>query len=526
MKKNILILLMLVPVLGFISGCKKSSFDSKYNDPEKSTSGTIDGFYTGLFNNRRIIPEYWHLWTFASSQMGIYTQTVGWVSDLKMYEQGVSFAQDRWDDFYAAPGGGRNYTAPVSSYREIQRLYDELETDADKAGYLLFMETARIFVYDQATQQVDLWGDVPFSKAGALNAEGILKLPEYDIAKTVYDSALFHVKRISNYLATVQPQQFYLNKLAKQDILYKGDLLKWRRYANSLLLRLAMRISYTDENTARTLVTEILSNPTLYPLIDANENNAEIVTGGTNMVVDLVAAFNEGHDLAPGYMVDSLLEPSGDPRLRLLYTRNKNGVYEGVATSWTSTQQTNAIGANLISRLDSVTFVNNKAFPGIIFTAAEVSFLKAEAFQRWGGIGGGTAKNAYETGIQQSIANFFKIHNLNPLGVHETAPTQQEYVLLLANPKVAYGVDAEDNLNKIGLQKWVNFHIMQNTQAWAEIRRSGYPKLNFPIDAGSSVAPSPANRLLYPPSERTLNTENYSKVEPLDKPYNKIFWMR
>ncbi|WP_217604101.1 SusD/RagB family nutrient-binding outer membrane lipoprotein [Chitinophaga sp. GbtcB8] len=527
MKKNILGIIMLAPVLGFIGACKKSTIDSKYLDPEKTTNGSIDAFYTGMFKNRRVIPDYWGLWTFNGVQMGVYTQTLGVVTANKMYEQPESYAQDRWDDFYSAPGSDNNWTAPISSYREIEKAYDALSTDADKSGYLLFTKTAQIFLYDQACQQVDLWGDVPFTEAGGLNATGTLKLGAFDDGRAVYDSAITNLKIISNWLANAQPEQFYLNKLAKQDILFKGDLLKWRRYCNSLLLRLAMRKSAVDEANSKALVQEIMGNPTLYPMIDAYTDNAEIVTSGTNLTIDLTNSFNDGHQYAPGYMVDSLLKPTGDPRLRVLYTKNTAGQYHGMIPTMTAAQQQAEIGSRLISLIDSTTFVKNTKFPGIIFTSAETWLLKAEAYERWGsGVGGGSAKSAYEQGIMQSIANYYKIHNLSDYGTKQTAATPAEITLLLANPKVAYGSVQEDNLNKIGLQKWVNFGIMQNAQAWAEMRRSGYPKITFPTDPGVSTVPTPAYRLTYPGSERSLNGENYAKVADKDLPYAKIFWMK
>lgn len=511
---------MLIPVLGFMSACKKSAFDERYNDPEKATEGTIDGFYTGLFNNRRVIPDYWSLWTFTSLQMATYTQSLGVFNANRMYEPEVNYAKDRWDDFYAPSA---DWTSPLSSYREIEKLYNGLESEADKEGYLLFLETARIFLYDQATQMVDIWGDIPFSTAGQLNATGTLELATYDEGKQVYDSALYHLKRISNWLANVQPEQFYLNKLNKQDVLFKGDLLKWRRYANSLMLRLAMRISYVEEDRAKQLVQEILGNPTLYPLIDAPDNIAQITTGPPNLITDLRNAFNENHNLAPEYMVDSIMVPTGDPRLRFLFTLNVNGEYKGLPRSLNQTQQETAVNNGLVSRLDSVTFTMNESFPGIIFTAAEVSFLRAEAYLRWGG---GDPKTAYETGITQSINHYYAIHSLSTFGTPETPPTAPETVLFLGNPQIALGSNLEENLNKVGLQKWIAFGVMQNTQSWAEIRRSGYPKLTFPPDPATTSVPSPAYRLLYPSDERTLNSKNYAAVAAKDIPYGKIFWMR
>lgn len=521
MKKNILIIIMLTAVLGFVAACKKSSFDEKYTDPEKATTATIDALFTGMFRNRNIIPDYWNLWTFVSSQMAVYTQTIGAVNNNKLYQQSTNYTQDRWNSFYTAPGGDGNWTAPLSSFREMEKLYNNLTSETDKAGYLLFMEAARIFLYDQATQMVDMWGGIPFSTAGQLNAKGELTLASYDGAAAIYDSAFANLKRINIWLANAPTEDFYKNKFARADYLLKGDLTWWRRYCNSLMLRLAMRISYKDEATAKALVQEILSDPSQYPLLEDITHNVQVVTGSATLTINLRDAFNANHDVAPGYMVDSLMEPSGDPRLRLIFTRNRSGEYQGLSPLANSANQSAAINAGLISRLDSTTFVNNTAFPGIIMTAAEVSFLKAEAYERWGG---GSAKTAYETGIRQSIAYYNQIHRLS-VAPYETAPTEAEITAMLLNPLVVYGLlGREDNLNKIGLQKWANFGVMQNVQAWADMRRSGYPKLKFYTDAITPGATTPAYRLLYPDNERTLNAENYSKVSANDGMYNKIFW--
>ncbi|KAA2241844.1 SusD/RagB family nutrient-binding outer membrane lipoprotein [Chitinophaga agrisoli] len=523
MKKNILIILMLVPVLGFIASCKKSSFEDRYLNPEKTTNGTIDGLYTGLFRNRRIVPDYWNVFTFMTGQMGIYTQTVGVPTTNKMYEQAVAFAEQRWDDFYASPDG--NWTAPISSYREMEKLYKDL-SDVEKDGYLLLMETGKVFLLDQATQMVDFYGDIPFSKAGSLNTNGTVDLPSYDNGADVYDTALVNLKRISNWLATVQPQQFYLSKLAKQDIVYKGDLQKWRRYTNSLILRLAMRISYVDEPKAKSYIQEIMGDPTRYPVIDGNADNALVTTGSTDLLTILdgsQGAFVNGHNVAPGYLVDSLWKPSGDPRLRIVYALNKNGQYQGLPVSLPFAQQQAMISNQLVSTLDTVTFVKNQRVPGIIMAAAEVNFLKAEAAERWG-FTGGTAKSFYENGIKQSIELYYSIHtNSSDPGTRETPITGAEIALLLTNAKVAYGTD---NLNKIATQKWADFGLFQNTQAWAEMRRTGFPKLTFATDPGTTQVPSPAYRLLYPTKEVAMNAKNYAAVADKDKPFSKVFWMR
>ncbi len=528
MKKKFLIISAFAAIVaGTFMGCSKSQFDSKFFDPEKTTVGNIDGLYSSMFMNRRIFPTYWDVYTNLYEICGRYMLTVGFQNGPKMWEPNPSWVSDRWSDFYTYSGSD-NWTAPLADFRTMERLYGDLKTDEEKQGYLLFMETARVVLYDQATQLVDLFGDIPLTEAGQLDLNNTMKLPKFDEARSVYDSAFSNLLRISSYLATVQPLAFYASKLGKQDLMFRGDLQKWRRYTNSLILRLAMRISTRDEERAKSIVQQILSNPTLYPTIDAVEDNAQVAAGKPSLATDINNGFTENaHDLAPGYMVDSLLKPTADPRLRIFFTLNKAGQYQGMNTSWTGQQQTDAIQNGTVSRVDTTTFLKNEFFPGIVFTSAETWFIKAEALLRWN-IGSGTARAAYENGIKQSITYYFNIHNLSEWNnkIHETMWTNPEITLLVTNPKVQFTGVLDDDLNKLFLQKWLDYGFMRSPQAWAEQRRSGYPKLPYPVDNGSAILKTPPVRLLYPSSERALNAKNYAEISDKDTYQTKLFWAK
>lgn len=497
---------------GLLGSCKKSTFDQYYNNPDLTTTGTIDGLFTGMLKSSLVFPQYYTLYTFQVPTIGRYTQSVGLVNGEKMYVQSPTYNQARWNAFY---------TGPMASFREIEKTYNKLTTDDDKQGYLLFLETARVFLYDQATQMVDYWGDIPFSQAGHLNATNQLQMAAYDKGQGVYDSALTNLQRISSYLADVQVQALYQTKLAKQDYLLGGDILRWRKYTNSLLLRLAMRISYQDEAKAKGIVQTLLGNPDRYPLVTAYTDNVQIKANTPSLIsTDMESGLAPAY--APGYMLDSVMKPATDPRIRVFYAKNVNGTYNGISPTQSSTQQDNAITAGVTSRLDSVTYIKNTNFPGIVLTAAEVNFCKAEAYERWGG---GDVKTAYEAGIRQSVAYYFVINNLNgKFGTPAAQPTEGEITAMLATPTVALGTTQDDILNKIGLQKWIDFNVMLNFESWAELRRSGYPKLNFVKDAGVTSAPTPPTRLLYPDQERTLNAANYKAVAAQDDIYQKVFW--
>jgi hypothetical protein len=520
--------ILLLATLIVVAGCSKEDFDDNYYNPEKSVNPSIPLLYTGLLYNHdrqnanTIFPRYWNMFTFQVPMLGTYTQTNGYYNGTGIYEQALAYMQIRWDYYY---------TAPLASFREMEKLYNKLPTEAEKAGYKLFYETGKVFLYDQTAQMVDLWGDIPFSKAGQLNTTGgMIILPEYDGQKEIYDFILDDLKRIADYLAETQVEAFYKNQFNKADIINLGSINNWRIYTNSLRLRLAMRISYSDETKAKAIVQEILANPTKYPIVKTNDELVQIKARGEQLRsvvgVDGIRNSVQGNP-APGYMVNELLKPTNDPRLKVMFAKNSSGDYQGLPNNLTSTEQSQLMASGAISRIDSGTYSHNDKFPGIIITAAEVSLLKAEAAERWS-IGGNAAEE-YEKGIRQSIAYLYHINSLNDNAdgtsfVPKTPPTETEIVEFLNHPKVAYTGTKEEKLEKIGTQMWLNFGLMQAYHGWAEVRRTKYPKLTFVADASSQQAPLPPNRLLYPESERLYNTANYSKVSSKDNPNNKLFW--
>ncbi|HUP14126.1 MAG TPA: SusD/RagB family nutrient-binding outer membrane lipoprotein, partial [Niastella sp.] len=286
--------------------------------------------------------------------------------------------------------------------------------------------------------------------------------------------------------------------------------------------RLAMRISYKDETTAKALVQTILNNATQYPLIEAASESIKIQ--GTNKESALVTKddLREGFKVnpyAPGKMVEEIMAPANDPRLPIYFNANKNGEYHGVLNTWNASRVADSISKNYYASWDSTTFSENNLFPGIILTAAEVSFLKAEAYERWGG---GNAKTAYETGVKQSIQFYVSINNNSDYTIgKQTMPTDAAINDYLLKPQVAYGTN---NLEKIATQKWIDFGVILANQAWAEYRRTKLPAMTFPDDASSPTAVKPPTRLTYPTSEVTLNAKNYEAVKTGDNATTKIFW--
>jgi hypothetical protein len=499
----------------------------RYLNPDKTTSATIDKFFTAMLNNDRTRPAYWEISTFVNWHIGVYTQSVGFLNSETMFQQNESYIQDRWNDFYRPSANGSGI---VATYREIEKGYNAL-SDPEKINNEIFLRAAQIVLYDQATQIVDLWGDIPFSEAGMLNKSGELVYAKFDDASEIYNSALQDLKYISDYFEKPVLTSLTQITFSKQDILLNGNLDLWRRYANSLRLRLLMKISYVDEPRAREEVLSLLSNNEKYPLL----NDAGYKPGDDDIVLhplttyadDVHAAFADWTNYpAPYFMLEKILKPSNDLRIPVLFDKYgsmvnnqfyPNKEFNAMPLNLPRVEQQAVLGNYAI--LDSTTFLYNSKLPGVIMTSSEVNFLKAEAFERWGG---GDPASEYRSGIQHSIEFYYYLNSLNTKSVMTPPSTQEINKFLDESVFIQYAGTSEEKLAKIWTQKWMHFGFLQSGHRWAEQRRTSFPRLEF-FPATLPGYELPPSRLTYPTNERTFNV-NYQTVANSDKRDVEIFW--
>jgi hypothetical protein len=231
---------------------------------------------------------------------------------------------------------------------------------------------------------------------------------------------------------------------------------------------------------------------------------------------------------APYYILENVLKPVNDLRIPVLYdkygvTTNGNFTSNSEFNALSLTLKTSDQQANLehYAIIDSATFLFNTKLPGVLITASEVNFLKAEAYERWGG---GDPEQEYFNGIKNSIIFYYYLNSLNTIHFNPlTAPTNQEISDFLSNSdSLQYTGSSTERLQKIWTQKWVHFGFLQSIQSWSEIRRTGYPQLLF-NPASLTGYELPPTRLTYPSNEKTYN-ENYSKVASQDLRNATIFW--
>src|SRR6059058_1143408 len=207
------------------------AYDALFLDPEKSTTAKIEFLFTqGLVNADFPIAYgewYWQVY----HNVAAWAQVSGTVNDQDMMQPIGEQWQNTWTDYY---------TKAAMDMREIRVIYDALPED-QKASYEVYVHLGKIVNAFTTARTTDLWGDIPYSEAfTARQTVGQNLFPKFDTQESVYDAILQDLKDASDALrslSVVHPA------LAAQDLLLKGDVMGWRRFANSLRLRLALRLS-------------------------------------------------------------------------------------------------------------------------------------------------------------------------------------------------------------------------------------------------------------------------------------------
>lgn len=164
-------------------------------------------------------------------------------------------------------------------------------------------------------------------------------------------------------------------------------------------------------------------------------------------------------------------------------------------------------------------------------TAAEVYFTKAEAFLK--GWANGSAEDAFVSGVLESTKFYYDL-NATSINTNQTETPIKKHKMPAESEITTYAQAmwkaASNKEELIATQKWLNFGYLQGTQAWNEIRRTGYPVLYISKDDKANVLPTPPSRIIYPDAERDYNSDNYkAQIQAMggkDDYFAKLFWAK
>ena len=521
MKKIFIILA--VAVFGLISSCKKSEFASAYPDPSKISSTTVEKQFAGFLvaNQDYVIPNYWNYFVVLRTTILHYTQAAGFVNTGNQYVPGAASIDAIWGSYYGF----------LSQYRELQKVV-AATSEADQQLKRIYMIAATIYLYDHTEKNVDLHGDIPFSEAGMLstnNGNYGSSYPAYDSATAIYTKMLDDLKAMADELNSISVNSVVQNSFKNQDIINHGSIDMWKKYCNSLRIRMLSRVSGVAAMSARSAseIASILGNSGSYPIVTTNADNIQITIYSQSSLN--ATGFRSGLEdwngnLAGKVMIDHM-KANTDPRLRAVFEpgTSADGVYTGLDPMQNGGDQGTLVNDGKIAFYNRSTLSRNNWFPGLLITAAEVHFFAAEYYLKANN--GAAAKTAYENGIKESIKFFYAVRAIsNDNTAGELTPTSDgEIDAYIASPGVTMVGAGANALNLIASQKWLHLNVIEPYENWAELRRLKLPALSFLPDNSNALTLPPA-RWVYPTSETAFNTENYSKVSASDKSTTKIFW--
>ncbi|SHF69858.1 Starch-binding associating with outer membrane [Fodinibius roseus] len=353
----------------------------------------------------------------------------------------------------------------------------------------------------------DAYGDLPYSEA-VLSAQESVSQPKYDTQQSIYTDMLNELKEASEVLSDDPSQLNY----GEADILYQGDIDLWRRFANSLRLRLAMRVRYVDEDLAGQHISEVIDAP----LISESNQIASLTTEGES------AADTENRnplynrylpDFYPmwcTYTITDNLQERDDPRLPIYCLPAADGTsgYNGRPIQLLGAEQKGVYTEQTTARLGELFWAPEYNIK--VMTDAEVSFLKAEAYMT--GLAAGDAQAAYREGIRKAM----EIYAIPGSDITDYLATSEG--ILFGTP--------EEQLQQIIGQKYLSLYY-QSREAWAEYRRTGYPLMWKGAEQGDTGGHIP-RRLTYPQQEYSLNSQNVQqaagRLENGDDLMSRVWW--
>lgn len=498
MKKIYLVLIVFSLVL---TGCDfDKGFEEMNVDPTKAAQLDVNNKFASVFlrtSGGRY--ENWRASLIYSSQIVQHMSSTAtyWTGNFYTLNQG-----------YSTSLFDRGYPEQV---KEIEDIIYQLSEEGVSDTQMGVARIWRAFIYHRLT---DLYGDIPYSEAGKGFIEGILK-PAYDSQEAIYMDML---AEIEGGIA-----QLGANTLGGSDLIFQGDVDKWRKFGNSLMLRLAMRLTKADAATAQAWAQKAISGGTMasnddIAYIQHTNGPAGINRNGHGEVFDADGNMR----ISKTFM--EFLQNGNDPRLPILAARRSDG---STAAADLFGMPNGLTGGALEAKYgteSSYYAEPNRAVlggfdaPMVFQTYAEVEFLKAEAAQR--GWHSGSVETHYNNGVKAAMQ---MLSSLYPNAAAISDAQVSDY--LAANP-----LNTSSPMEMIHTQYWAAT-FLNEYEAFANWRRTGFPTLQpFGGEAvypGNETNGEIPRRMIYPNSEESTNPENYAAAVSRQGPNTlttRVWW--
>lgn len=495
------------------------TYEGPYNDYQTTTNLTHD-IYAGYWGNN----------------------VSGFVNQAPTYSYTDGWSASRWKHFYD--------DRSTSEYSQLVKTFYFCNKDYYHTAFYI----TRIYYAFLLSMQMDTYGDIPvayYVKGAMPPEENVTYTPQkevYNILFQLLDQAITELHQ-ENLPAVSQYD------LGDNDKCYGGDVDKWRRFANTLRLRLALRVSNVDPALAQTQAKAALTDPA--GLMQSQDDNMkqtpkrQYIAGGNENIYALLFSWTGNavlsKEMERAYKNQALKEGAAadavtfnensencylDPRCEVLWfrptpfdslttsplpTENLKKDFNGVMNGETNVggSYLNRYSANrciLSSDAMNKDYWWNLAREIVWMGYAESLFLKAEAALRWPSLVDETAEALYLKGIKASM-DYYEID----------ADKANEYISHLDGVKAFTGGSKEEQLEQIITQKWIAVFPNGN-EGWAEVRRTDYPRyLLAPVNGNNSNGEVASGKLI-----KRINYPNSESRNP-NKPGNvnqgsRVWW--
>jgi len=507
-------------VLGLLLTLGSCTKDFKSLNTNPNAPAFVPTSYLLACAQKGIADFSWDRWWNASDGMVLaqyYAENTYTTESQEFYRANIT--KQYWGAFYAGSitdPGSPNVT--VAGMKSLQTIIDECNTSPSlySPSGAINNQKAVAFILEAWTFQMltDVWGDIPFSQA---LKDVNLTQPKYDKQSDVYNGIISMLDSATSLIDVTKTD-------LQGDLMYNGSMAQWQKFANSLRLRVAIRIADRNptlagaqinkainatggifaSNTDNAIFTYISSAPNYNPLYYDRFISGRQDFCASNTIINVMNNLTDGR-------IGAYFDPVGGSGTT--YTGRPFGQNPGDAGTIQIAQVSQPSGAANPSATGVAAYPTLSATaPTVFLDYAETQFILAEAVER--GFVGGSAQSYYDAGIDASFT--WWTGSAAPSSYHTQAGVN--YATLKSGGQTYKQI--------IGAQKWLALY-MQGMQGWIEWRRLDFGILVQPVDGYIPPATSLPVRMLYPFDESSLDGTGYQQAisdQGPDLQSTKVWW--
>ena len=405
------------------------------------------------------------------------------------YNMPTNYSDGMWNELYAGCLNDLKYVMDKS-------------TEEEDTGTYLIATLLRAYTFQVLT---DLYGDIPYSET--LQGDNNIT-PNADSGSDIYNGLLSEIDAaLSQY--TSNP---VASTVGSQDVMYNANMSDWIKFANTLKLKLYLRMAYTSQANPTAVMS--LINEDNFITSDVKFSNYENAPNKANPFYDVqMDRLGDVNNVASNSLL-SFYSENGDPRIAAVYRKDNQNVFSGLD------QGNRDSFPNFLASNFSRPNITGET-PVYIMTVSESNFLQAEALIRYAGGSGAEIK------YNQGVINSFITYGLN-------ANDAQGFISSGGNYEYVQESSIEETLRQVMVQKWASLAYINNIEAFFELNRTKYPETttfgnedyaigNLIVSVSSVLTANQTPNSLYYPDVETDRNPNMANIQK-NSLTDKIWW--